>query len=74
MSPAARAVRGALRGYQLLLGPWLGGSCRFHPTCSQYGLEAVERHGALRGLWLTARRLARCHPWCDGGDDPVPPR
>ena len=64
---------GAVRGYRLLLSPWLGSSCRFEPTCSLYALEALERHGAARGGWLTLQRLARCHPFCDGGHDPVPP-
>lgn len=61
-----------VRGYRLLLSPWLGASCRFEPTCSAYALEALERHGAAAGSYLTLRRLARCHPWCDGGLDPVP--
>lgn len=61
-----------LKGYRLLLSPWLGSACRFEPTCSRYGIEALERHGAAAGTYLTLRRLARCHPWCDGGCDPVP--
>ena len=61
-----------VRGYRLLLSPWLGSSCRFEPTCSMYALEALTRHGAARGGYLTLRRLARCHPWCVGGHDPVP--
>jgi hypothetical protein len=66
-------VRGALRFYQLALSPLVGPACRFHPSCSQYALEAVERFGVLRGAWLAARRLGRCHPWNPGGYDPVPP-
>jgi uncharacterized protein len=62
-----------VRGYRLLLSPWLGSSCRFEPTCSMYALQALELHGAARGGYLTLRRLARCHPWCAGGHDPVPP-
>ena len=62
----------AIRGYRLLLSPWWGTQCRFSPTCSQYALEAVERHGALHGSWLALRRIARCHPWHAGGFDPVP--
>lgn len=62
----------AIRGYQLLLSPWWGGQCRFSPTCSEFALEAIERHGAARGGWLATRRLCRCHPWREGGFDPVP--
>jgi len=62
-----------VRGYRLLLSPWLGSSCRFEPTCSVYSLQALELHGAARGSYLTLRRLARCHPWCAGGHDPVLP-
>ena len=63
---------GAIRAYRLLLGPWWGGQCRFSPTCSEYAAEAITRHGSLSGSWLALRRLARCHPWCAGGFDPVP--
>ncbi len=62
-----------VKGYRLLLSPWLGSSCRFEPTCSAYSLEALERHGAAAGTYLTLARLVRCHPWCEGGHDPVPP-
>ncbi|MDX1595001.1 MAG: membrane protein insertion efficiency factor YidD [Gammaproteobacteria bacterium] len=61
-----------IRGYRLVLSPWLGQHCRFHPTCSQYAHEAIETHGALSGGWLALRRLLRCHPWHAGGLDPVP--
>lgn len=61
-----------LRAYQYFASPWVGGSCRYWPTCSEYSREAIERHGALRGSWLTAARLARCHPYGRGGVDPVP--
>ncbi|MHB1515411.1 MAG: membrane protein insertion efficiency factor YidD [Acidiferrobacteraceae bacterium] len=61
-----------IRAYRYLLSPWLGRHCRFWPPCSQYALEAVDRHGALRGTWLACRRIARCHPWHPGGVDPVP--
>lgn len=63
---------GLVRAYRLLLSPWLGSACRFEPTCSVYALQALERHGAAAGSYLTVRRLACCHPWCDGGHDPVP--
>ncbi|MBU3649573.1 MAG: membrane protein insertion efficiency factor YidD [Limnohabitans sp.] len=61
-----------VKAYRLLLSPWLGSACRFTPTCSAYALEALERHGAAQGGWMTTRRLLRCHPWCAGGHDPVP--
>lgn len=61
-----------VKGYRLVLSPWLGSSCRFTPTCSAYSLEALERHGAAWGTYLTAARIARCQPWCAGGHDPVP--
>jgi putative membrane protein insertion efficiency factor len=62
----------ALRGYRLVLSPWLGTQCRFLPTCSVYAIGAIEGHGALAGSYLAARRVLRCHPWCDGGEDAVP--
>jgi putative membrane protein insertion efficiency factor len=62
-----------LRGYQLALSPMLGQSCRFYPSCSHYAIEAITTHGAARGSWLAARRVCRCHPWNEGGFDPVPP-
>lgn len=62
----------AIRGYRYLLSPWWGGACRFHPTCSVFAEEALERHGAARGTWLAFKRVGRCHPWCAGGFDPVP--
>ena len=65
-------LMGLVRGYRLLLSPWIGSACRFEPTCSVYSLQALEQHGAAAGSYLTVRRLARCHPWCEGGLDPVP--
>lgn len=61
-----------VRAYRFVLSPWLGSACRFAPTCSAYALEALERHGAVLGSGLTLGRIARCHPWCAGGIDPVP--
>ncbi|MBV5345575.1 MAG: membrane protein insertion efficiency factor YidD [Betaproteobacteria bacterium] len=63
---------GLVKGYRLLLSPWLGTSCRFEPTCSAYALQALHQHGAGAGSYMTLKRIGRCHPWCDGGLDPVP--
>ncbi len=63
----------AIRAYQLVLSPWMGGRCRFHPSCSHYGIEALRVHGAFRGGGLLLRRLLKCHPFHPGGVDPVPP-
>ena len=65
---------GLVRLYQWTLSPLLGRQCRFSPTCSHYAIDALRENGAFRGIWMTARRLARCHPLCRGGYDPVPPR
>jgi putative membrane protein insertion efficiency factor len=67
-----RLIVAMLRGYQYLLSPWWGRQCRFTPSCSNYAIEAVERHGALAGSWLAMKRILRCHPWHPGGFDPVP--
>ena len=61
-----------VKGYRLFLHAWIGNVCRFTPSCSAYSLQALQDHGALAGSYLTVRRLARCHPWCNGGHDPVP--
>jgi uncharacterized protein len=74
MNPSSLLLRGLIRGYQLLISPVLPASCRFYPSCSAYGLEAIGRHGALMGTYLTIRRICRCHPWNEGGYDPVPER
>jgi putative membrane protein insertion efficiency factor len=58
--------------YQLIISPWLGSQCRYTPTCSQYGIEALQKYGPIKGLWLTIRRIARCNPWGGHGHDPVP--
>jgi putative membrane protein insertion efficiency factor len=63
---------GLIRIYQLIISPWLGPSCRYTPTCSQYGIEAFKKHGPIKGLWLTIKRIARCNPWGGHGHDPVP--
>jgi hypothetical protein len=63
---------GLIRVYQYGISPMLGRSCRFSPSCSDYAVEALQRHGAIRGVWLALRRVGRCHPWHPGGYDPVP--
>jgi len=71
---AARAAVGLLRLYKRWLSPLLPPACRFEPTCSEYMSEAIVVHGLMRGVWLGVRRLGRCHPWNEGGFDPVPGR
>jgi len=61
-----------IKAYQLLLSPLLGANCRFTPTCSQYGIEAIKKYGPFKGGWLTIKRIGRCHPWGKHGHDPVP--
>ncbi|UCV28537.1 membrane protein insertion efficiency factor YidD [Ferribacterium limneticum] len=61
-----------VRGYQYAISPFLGRSCRYVPSCSEYTVEAVQKHGAFRGGWLGVKRVCRCHPWHPGGYDPVP--
>lgn len=65
-------ARGLIKGYQWFVSPVLPGSCRFYPTCSSYALEAIDTHGPVKGAWLALKRIGRCHPWNDGGVDPVP--
>jgi uncharacterized protein len=72
MSPLAHLFALPVRAYRLFLSPWVGHGCRFQPTCSAYALEALELHGAVKGGWLTLRRIARCHPWGGSGIDNVP--
>jgi len=67
-----KALLALVRGYRFALSPWLGSACRFEPTCSAYAIGALEAHGAAAGVALTLGRIARCHPWCAGGPDPVP--
>lgn len=68
-----RILIGLIRAYQLAISSWTPASCRFHPTCSAYAIEALRSHGSIRGSWLAFRRLLRCHPWGGAGYDPVPP-
>ena len=72
MTPLAHIAALPVRAYRLIFSPWVGHGCRYHPTCSAYALEALEKHGAVRGSWLTLRRIARCHPWGGSGIDNVP--
>jgi len=72
MSPLAHVLRGVVRAYQWTLSPLIGPVCRYTPSCSEYALQALASHGALRGGWLAVRRLLRCHPWGSHGHDPVP--
>jgi hypothetical protein len=72
MSPLALLLRLPIHAYRLLLSPALGPCCRYAPSCSEYALEALATHGALRGGWLALRRILRCHPWGGWGFDPVP--
>jgi putative membrane protein insertion efficiency factor len=67
-----RLVVVLIRFYQYAISPFLGRSCRYHPSCSEYAVEAVEKYGALKGSWLAVKRVGRCHPWHPGGYDPVP--
>lgn len=69
---AARAAVAIVRGYRYIVSPLLGTNCRFEPSCSAYAAEAIDRYGLLRGGWLAARRIVRCHPWGGSGYDPVP--
>lgn len=72
MSPLAHIAALPVRFYRLVFSPWVGFNCRYQPTCSAYALEALEKHGAIKGSWLTLRRIGRCHPWGGDGYDPVP--
>jgi len=71
-NPLTWILRVLIKGYQWLVSPVLAGNCRFHPTCSSYTLQAIDQHGPLKGLWIGVKRILRCHPWNDGGYDPVP--
>ena len=67
-----KILLGLIRAYQLILSPWFGQHCRFTPSCSHYAQEAIRKYGAAKGSWLGIKRIVRCHPFCDGGHDPVP--
>ena len=70
--PAQRIALSLIRGYQRVLSPFFGRNCRYHPTCSAYTAEAIELHGVPTGTWMGIKRIGRCHPWHEGGYDPVP--
>jgi putative membrane protein insertion efficiency factor len=72
MTPSAYLLSLPVRAYRLVLSPWVGHGCRYQPTCSAYAMDALERHGALKGGWLALRRIGHCHPWGSSGYDPVP--
>ena len=72
MNPITWLFRVLIKGYQWFISPVLPGSCRYYPSCSSYALEALNMHGPLKGSWLGLKRIVRCHPWNDGGYDPVP--
>lgn len=72
MSPLAFIISLPVRFYRLVFSPWVGFNCRYQPTCSAYAMEALEKHGGIKGTWLTMRRLLRCHPFGSSGYDPVP--
>ncbi|WP_372990572.1 membrane protein insertion efficiency factor YidD [Sulfitobacter sp.] len=72
MTPLARLLALPVKGYRLIFSPWVGHNCRYHPTCSAYALEALRKHGGLKGGWLAMRRIGRCHPWGNSGIDNVP--
>lgn len=73
MNTGAKILMGLVRAYQWTIGPLHGPTCRYYPTCSEYAIEALRRHGALHGGYLAVRRILRCNPWHRGGFDPVPP-
>ena len=70
--PLTKLLIGLIRLYQITLSPWLGGACRYTPTCSNYGIQALEKYGAFKGSWLTIKRVLSCNPWGGRGYDPVP--
>ncbi|MBO7083818.1 MAG: membrane protein insertion efficiency factor YidD [Bacteroidales bacterium] len=70
--PLTKLFIGLIRLYQITLSPWLGGACRYTPTCSNYGIEALQKYGAFKGGWLTIKRVLSCNPWGGSGYDPVP--
>ena len=72
MSPLAHALALPVRAYRLIFSPWVGFNCRYQPTCSAYAIESLQKHGGIKGSYLTVHRICRCHPWGGDGNDPVP--
>jgi len=72
MSPLAYILSLPIRAYRTIASPWVGHGCRYHPTCSAYAMEALKKHGGIKGGWLATRRIGRCHPWGGSGIDDVP--
>ena len=72
MTPLAHILSWPVKAYRLIFSPWVGFNCRYQPTCSQYALEALEKHGGIKGGWLAFKRIIRCNPWGQCGYDPVP--
>jgi len=72
MTPLAHLFALPVKAYRLIFSPWVGFNCRYQPTCSQYALDALAKHGGLKGGWLALKRIGRCHPWGSCGYDPVP--
>ena len=71
-SISSKSIIFLIKAYRLILSPWLGNHCRFYPSCSAYAIEAIQKHGTVKGSWLTIKRVGCCHPWHEGGVDPVP--
>ncbi|MCE9679654.1 membrane protein insertion efficiency factor YidD [Shewanella sp. AS1] len=74
LSPLQWLATKLIRGYQLFISPLIGPKCRFHPTCSNYAIEAISLHGFIKGSWFAGKRVLKCHPLHPGGEDPVPPK
>lgn len=71
-SPLRIILKKIVRGYQVLISPWFPAKCRFHPSCSEYTIQAIDQHGSAKGSWLSVKRILKCHPFSEGGFDPVP--
>ncbi len=72
-SPLRTILKKLVRGYQIAISPWFPAKCRFYPSCSEYSIQAIDQHGSAKGTWLSLKRILKCHPFSEGGFDPVPP-